>query len=278
MTSGADLVTGYLVAQADGIDGAGRAVADGDPEGVHDLRVACRRARSTLRAHRRLLRQRERPMAQALVDDLRQLGLDLSERRDEEVGRELVRGWADEDGWPPESLRAVLDALGGAPARPAAGAAVAVRAHGQATALLMWTDLAGWRSRATADAAEALAPVAALAGARLERWYSAAVSAPDDDAGAAWHEVRKATKRVRYVAEVARPVVRPASEVVSTAKTLQTVLGDRQDAQVVLERLRTGQGPPSAPLLLGAERARRALREAQDAAPGAYEALRRAQS
>jgi len=277
VTSGADLVSDYLVAQADEIDRAGRAVLDGDPEGVHDLRVACRRARSVLRAHRSLLRPTSRPMAEALVDDLRQLGLDLSDRRDDEVGRQLVRHWAEEDGWPPESLRAVLDALGGAPSHPAAGGAVAVRAHGQATALRMWTDLARWRTRAGADAPEALAPIAARAAARLEQRFSAAVVSDHDDAGPAWHEVRKATKRVRYVAEVARPVVRSAAGVTRTAKNLQTVLGDRQDAQVVLERVSGDPGPTPAPLLLVAERARRGVDEAQGAAPGAYRALRDAQ-
>ena len=133
--SGRDLVTAYLADQSAEIERAGRSVVAGDPEGVHDLRVACRRARSALRSHRRLLRPLARPGAADLVGDLRQLGLDLSGPRDDEVVRELVNDWAHQDGWPDDTLRALLGGLDPASVPGAAASTVAVRATSLGTAV-----------------------------------------------------------------------------------------------------------------------------------------------
>lgn len=278
VATGAELLGEYLRAQAEEIERAGRAVADADPEGVHDLRVACRRARSALRDHRRLVRKNRRTAVTDLAGDLRLLGLDLSGPRDDEVTRALVVGWARQDDWDEETVTTVLEALGDQVAATPATSTVAIRATSLGAAVRSWVEIADWRPRATRDAERALTPVADRGSARLERRVNAARSASHDDAPAMWHEVRKAVKRVRYVAEAARPAIAPASAVVSSAKALQTVLGDRQDAQVVLVRLAGAPEPTSAPVLLAVERARRAVREAGDAVPATYEALRRAQT
>src|SRR5207302_6077556 len=50
-----DPLTAYLRAQRDAIRDNDQGVRDGDPEAVHDMRVATRRMRSTLRTFRPLL-------------------------------------------------------------------------------------------------------------------------------------------------------------------------------------------------------------------------------
>lgn len=276
VTSAADLVTQYLLEQADEVARAGRAVADGDPDGVHDLRVACRRARSVLRSHRTLLRPRARPGAAHLARDLRQLGLDLSGPRDDEVARELVGGWAKDDGWPPDAVEEVLDVLGPAATSPVATSTVRVRASSLGAAVRSWCEHADWRSRASRSPGDALTPVVHRAARRLARRVEAARAATDDQSAEPWHEVRKAAKRVRYTAEVAVPALPRCADVVDAAKALQTALGDRQDARMVLAGLAAVPGPASTALLLATERAHRAVRDTDDAAPAAHGKLLKA--
>jgi CHAD domain-containing protein len=55
----------------------------------------------------------------------------------------------------------------------------------------------------------------------------------------ALHEARKSAKRARYAAEAVRPVFGPAAgRLASQMKSLQTVLGDHQDAVITRDRLR----------------------------------------
>src|SRR5215213_912440 len=70
---------------------------------------------------------------------------------------------------------------------------------------------------------------------------AAAVPADADDPGrdAALHEVRKAAKRARYAAEVARPVLgRRAKAFARRVKAVQKVLGEHQDTVVIRGELR----------------------------------------
>ena len=60
--------------------------------------------------------------------------------------------------------------------------------------------------------------------------------APGDERDLQWHEARKASKRLRYAAEVAAPVLeKPANRLV---KQVQELLGDHQDAVVARPVLR----------------------------------------
>jgi CHAD domain-containing protein len=71
---------------------------------------------------------------------------------------------------------------------------------------------------------------------RLRRRLDAARQAPEDARGTALHEVRKAAKLVRYVAEAGE--VPHLRRVTRAAKRAQKVLGERQDTAVTRELCR----------------------------------------
>ena len=57
--------------------------------------------------------------------------------------------------------------------------------------------------------------------------------AAGDERDTQWHEARKASKRLRYAAEAAAPVLgKPAERLVGHVKHVQELLGDHQDAFV----------------------------------------------
>ena len=60
-----------------------------------------------------------------------------------------------------------------------------------------------------------------------------------DERDVQWHEARKASKRLRYAAEAASPVLgKPAKRLVKLVKHVQELLGDHQDAVVARPVLR----------------------------------------
>jgi CHAD domain-containing protein len=63
--------------------------------------------------------------------------------------------------------------------------------------------------------------------------------APGEERDTQWHEARKASKRLRYAAEAAAPVLgKPAQRLVKQVKHVQELLGDHQDAVVARPVLR----------------------------------------
>jgi CHAD domain-containing protein len=63
--------------------------------------------------------------------------------------------------------------------------------------------------------------------------------ASGDERDTEWHEARKASKRLRYAAEAAVPVLgKPADRLVKQVKHVQELLGDHQDAVVARPVLR----------------------------------------
>ena len=237
---------GYVRAQADALERASEAARRGDPEGVHDVRVAARRARSALAAHRRLLPHGRRDEARALERDLREHGAGLSARRDAQAARDLVAAWADALAWPADRTRRVLGAL----SERQAGTA-GCRAP-DPEALLAERTAAALAGRARATAAAAGGGRADLrrgvdrSWRRVSaRWRVAAQLAGGDERDQALHEVRKAAKRLRYAAEVAAPVDPQVRAVADAARAVQRLLGDRQDA-VVVARLLADPGEPEA--------------------------------
>jgi len=73
---------------------------------------------------------------------------------------------------------------------------------------------------------------------KLRGGLDAARGAPGGDHGAPLHEVRKAAKQLRYVAEVAQGEVPHMRRLARTAKRAQKVLGERQDTVVTRELCR----------------------------------------
>jgi hypothetical protein len=77
----------YVAAQADRIAAEDLRVRRDEPDAVHQLRVASRRLRSALQAHRTLL---DRGRTEPVVDALRTFGQALAPARDAEVLRERI--------------------------------------------------------------------------------------------------------------------------------------------------------------------------------------------
>jgi hypothetical protein len=76
------------------------------------------------------------------------------------------------------------------------------------------------------------------AGRKADKRLIAAVADTDD---AALHRARKAAKRARYAAELARPVLgkKKTTKKAAEYKKIQTVLSEHQDSVVAAETLRT---------------------------------------
>ncbi|MEU9133506.1 CHAD domain-containing protein [Kitasatospora sp. NPDC048540] len=216
------------------------AVRADEPDAVHQMRITCRRLRSTLRVFRRLL-----PDDRGAAAELAWLGGALGRARDCEVlgerllaharelpadaGRDQVV--ADLVEWEREQLRL---------ARPEVLAAV----DGPRFAGLLVT-LAGLAAAATGPqppgrARRPAGPELARAVRREHRRTARRVEAvdragPGDDTDLALHEARKAAKRARYTGETAGPA---ADRFTRRMKALQEVLGRHQDAVVACHALR----------------------------------------
>jgi CHAD domain-containing protein len=235
-TSGApagDVVRAALELQVRALQDADLMVRTGQPDGVHQVRVACRRLRSLLAAFRPVL---DRAQTDPLREELAQVGAALSPTRDSEVAlahlRDLVAAQPAELVLGPVAARlqqAVVkeDQAGDESARKALSSAAYLQLRDDLDALVAAPPLTADAGR---PADEVLREVLAHAGRRLRR---AVHAARDSEHAEALHDVRKAAKRVRYTAEAAVPVLgRPVAELVGALKGVQEVLGDRQDTFV----------------------------------------------
>jgi CHAD domain-containing protein len=225
-----DVVREALRSQVQALSDADLMVRTGQPDGVHQVRVACRRLRSTLAAFRPVL---DRTQTDPLREELAVVGSALSPTRDAEVAvahlRELVAGQPVELVLGPVAARlqqaAVKDeAAGDVQARKVLAGPAYLTLRDDLDALLADLPLT---EAAVRPADEVLREVLARTTRRLQRSVELAEGATEDEA---LHDVRKAAKRLRYTAEAAVPVLgRPVAELVSAIKGVQEVLGDRQD-------------------------------------------------
>ncbi len=248
-----DVVLEALRGQAAALQAADLSVREGAHEGVHDLRVACRRLRSILAAFRPVL---EREATDPLREELRWVGAALSPARDGEVAlahlRELVEAQPVEQVRGPvlARLRTATVKEGDA-ARRATLRALTDRRYlavlDSLDDLLASPPLAG---SAGDPAGPVLAKAIHRSGKRMYARIEAARAVHGETVGedSPLHDVRKAAKRVRYTAEVAVPVLgRPAEELIGTMKDVQEVLGNAQDTVVTRDLcLRLGRAAGAA--------------------------------
>ncbi len=249
-----DVVLAYLAEQVRAITFYDPGVRRDEPDSVHQMRVATRRARSVLQAFRRLF---EWPRVRLTCDELKWLAAELGRARDAEV---LLARFTKELAAIPAEL--VVGPIG---AR-ITGHFTAELALARAAAL---RELDGKRYFALLDAVDALVadppltPLAASpagevlprplkrASRRLERALALARAQDgeqpsaadawdrDEDRDAAIHEARKAAKRVRYAAEAAWPALGgSAKRLASRTKKLQQLLGEHHDNVVARAILR----------------------------------------
>jgi CHAD domain-containing protein len=227
-----EVVLAYLRQQVAAIRRSDLEVRRDTADAVHQLRVACRRARSALQAFGKIL---DRERTQRLIEELRWLGETAGRARDLEVLRERFRTEL-------ETLPAE-EALGPVQARVARWFAPR-QARARATLLEalnsdryqhMLDTLDGLlahpplRPGASRKAATVLLGEVKLAQRRVERHLKVA-----QPGGAGrdleLHEARKAAKRLRYAAEAAVGAVGGTKSLVEKTKVLQDLLGEHQDA------------------------------------------------
>lgn len=225
----------------------------GDPEDVHQARVAARRLRSDLRTYRGVVDQAR---LGDLRDELQWLGSVLGLVRDADVLH--------------ERLRAQIGLLPAVDTRAGAALIRRLEAERDAARRDLLEALDGDRYLRLLDAlAEAadVPPVNDTAAELARRALPGIVHGPwrhlqkaveelgDHPEDEALHDLRIRAKRARYAAEAAAPVLgKPATRFAKAVASLQTVLGDLQDAVVAEDWLRRVGGKcPAAQALVAGE-------------------------
>ena len=215
----------------------------GDPEAVHEMRVATRRLRSHLRTFRALL---DLEAAPRLAGDLGWLADALGEVRDLEVLAARLRGEAAE-------LPAADAAMGGKIAALVEGRVDAARggllkvldSDRYLDLVEQLVEFAG-APPLTAEAEQpAREMLPALAGKPWKKLRRAVTEMPDPMAAGddQLHRVRILAKRARYAAEAAAPIAgKEASRFARAVASVQTVLGEHQDSVGAAAFLRTVAG------------------------------------
>ncbi len=243
-----------------------------DPENLHQHRVASRRTRAFLRATRTFLDPEWR---RSLTGPLGELAGATGPARDLDVLLEHVH---DELGRVPEEDRAGGQAL----------VATLDRARAETRRqLLAALESDGYRVllarlRFPPRLATGVEEVRLDRVARREfrRLAKTVRRLGKDPAEAALHGLRIELKRARYAAELAAPTGRARRRFLEDAKTLQTLLGEHQDAVVAEEHLRTATvaGRETAAAFVAgrlAERQSARRRRVAEQLPTAWRRLRR---
>ena len=244
---------------------------DLDIEQLHQMRVATRRLRTTLRTYGPVL---DEAWARGLREDLRELAGVLGEVRDLDVLLDRVRrdvGGLDEvDGPAAERLVALLAEQ----RRAARDRLVRVMGHRDYPVLLERVRVAALSPMVlepNAPAGPALAPLVTAAWDKVGKAARSEVHL---------HDVRLRIKRLRYAAEAVVPAFgAPATRLADAAGDAQDVLGGYQDADVAIAAYRDLLPDVDGEIafVLGqlTQRARRRRRRAERAWPDAWARVRR---
>ncbi len=195
-----------------------------EPESLHQMRVATRQWRAVLRAARPLLVPE---WANSLRDELRWLGQLLGPARDLDVQLAYFR-----------EESAVLDARDRRPLAQFIAHLEAQRNNVQEVLLselksARYLDLIKRLQLAANDpiVVESTVTLLDLATREFKKLRKVIREAGASPSSATIHMIRIKTKRVRYAAELAEPVVgKPATRFIKKARAVQDVLGMHQDA------------------------------------------------
>lgn len=241
-----DVVAARLAALVVDIEDATGAVRVGNPEGVHDLRVAVRRARSCLRTFKPLF---DHKRVQELREELKWVAGVLGEARDPEVLAHRFERHLDRLGVEERMGPVRWDLVGHCRAEADRGRAAAVEAfdtdryRGLLHRLRAFALSPPYRVGRSGEDRGALLRCARKERRRVERRADCAEAlAPGTARDVAFHEVRKAAKRARYAAETLLPLAPgSARRMARHYKSIQDLLGERHDA-VVARRLLLSDG------------------------------------
>ena len=241
--SAAEVVQAYLKVQVATLRSLEPKVRADEFDSVHQMRVATRRLRATLRSFGKVI---PRPATEKMAGELKWLGGLLGEARDGEVlPRHLL---ASLETVPVELLIGPVQArVHGhyAPLRASARAQV-VKAFDSvryAKLLANLDQLAHDPPRgpqAGAPARDVLPAAVRKAYRQAKRRMRRARQAPVGEArDVALHEARKSARRARYAAEAARPASgKPARTFARQMKKVQSVIGDHQDTVIARQAAR----------------------------------------
>ncbi|MFI5615736.1 CHAD domain-containing protein [Amycolatopsis sp. NPDC051903] len=238
------VVLGYLEPQVEALARADLAVRLAEPEGVHDLRVATRRIRATLRTFAPVLGGRR--LVRNLRESLRWLGASVGPARDMQVQCDRLHRRLDDLPYAAPG-RAAADRHFRALTQDAvAECAEALGSHRYLQLLnalevfdvILREQPRGDQPKVARQPAAAVLPdlvraVAAETAARVE-------GVSGDGGPEVVHAVRKSAKRLRYALEAAEEALPfTLSRVVADCRALQDLLGEHQDAVVAGELLRS---------------------------------------
>jgi CHAD domain-containing protein len=235
------VVLAYLREQAAALDSLAPSVRRDEPDAVHQMRVATRRLRSTLRTFRRVIGP-----AGHLDEELRWLGGVLGEARDAEVlGQHLETVLATV---PAEQVIGPVQArikIHFAPVAAQARQAVLEALDSERFGSLrdeVGQLIAGPppRPRAGRPAGDVLPrEVRRAYRATARRMDRARRAAPGPARDTALHQARKAAKRARYAGELAEPAIgRKARRFSRQVKGVQSLLGDHHDSVIARQQER----------------------------------------
>jgi CHAD domain-containing protein len=240
---------------------------DDDPERIHQIRVATRRARSALRTARPLL---DVEWAQALREELKWLGNELARTRDLDVLLARLAPDAAELGKPAATIVRQLEVE----RRRAQKKLVSALESPRYLALLGELERAAEAPRVRRTDAR-LDRLARKEFRRLRAAVRALGKSPTDEA---LHEVRKRGKRARYSAELAGG--KQSKKFAEAAKSFQDVVGEHQDAvfaeeclTALVPRAKSPEAVVAAGWLLERQQSRR--RQARRSLPKAWRKLQR---
>lgn len=238
-----DLVLDYVRAQITAVVELDPAVRRDQPDAVHQMRVASRRLRSTFRSYRAVL---DRTVTDPVSAELRWLAGELGVDRDREVLTERIHAGLVELARPLVlgPVRGRLRTWSAARRTGSRRRITAVLDGRRYLALLDALDAVLTDPPLRTAAARPAEPVLRKAVDRQYRRFAGALQEtfdlpPGPERDTAIHETRKAAKRTRYAAEVARPVLgREAKTVTSLMREVQELLGDYQDGVLARAALR----------------------------------------
>lgn len=224
----------------------------GDPEDVHQARVAARRLRSDLRTYRSLL---DAERAGPLRDELQWLGAELGHVRDADVLQERLRNQVGL--LPATDARAATSLLRRLDTERTVARETMLSTLDSDRYLRLLDGLVDAVERppvnedAEALARKALPGIVRGPWKHLQKAVESLGEHPEDEA---LHDIRIRAKRTRYAAEAAAAVLgKPATRFGKAVAGVQSVLGDLQDAVVAEDWLRAAatKGPAAQAMVAG---------------------------
>jgi CHAD domain-containing protein len=257
-TSG-DVLSAYLRGQVAELRQQAPRVLDDQPDSVHQMRMSARRLRAVLKSARSMLGPGHGQADDGspnlsrseLRAELKWLSAVLGKARDPEVIRARLTELAAEEAealLPGIAAERIDQALGAA-TRQARGEVLKALGSDRYRRLVQALDALPespfMGDKAARPARKGLAKLVKRDVRRLRRKAGAVEQPKSAEAGSdsdlrnvAFHDVRKAAKRVRYIAEAATLAkAKSAAQVEEAAHIIQKILGQHQDSVVAREQL-----------------------------------------